>query len=213
MNVLTGYIKINVVPIFGSTIIVTYKYNENFVYRELTFYLNIYTFSGLNFDTNVGSIFNHENTYQVVGGIQIDKELPLHAHICDKLISIPITNKNNEIIEQPIEKSHIIFYFYDEFTNIITEEFDFSQLSNEKIDSTHLIIDNNNINMFLNEIEITNIIILTDTSIPNPISLLDPNLGRNLTSKNDYILSGMFIDDYYITANGLSLNDLHLLWL
>jgi hypothetical protein len=114
VNPLNGYVKIDLVPAFGSTVVVTYKYNQYFVYREVSFYLNDYSISGNDFIQDVGSIFNKENVYEVFGGIQIpDYTLELHAHVCETFLKFYLKNVYGDIYEVPECNDRRFFYLND----------------------------------------------------------------------------------------------------
>lgn len=139
INPITGFIKIDVVPRFGQVVKVSYKYNQYFVFREFTFFLNDYSITGNNFSTYLGSIFNKENKYQVFGGIQIPEEdLKLHAHICETFYDFTLENYHDDIYEIPECNNRKFFY-----------------LNNYKLDNEQFDIEND-LGSYLNDLETGN---------------------------------------------------------
>ena len=102
VNALTGYVQINVFPQQLDEVIVTYKYNKNFVYRAITFFIsggnnNQCTISGINFLPNIGSVFNNVNyTTIIMGGIEVSNDLRLHAHVCETLTILELEEKQED---------------------------------------------------------------------------------------------------------------------
>lgn len=111
LDPLTGLVVIDTVPIWGDVVEVTYLYNQYFIYRIVTFYLNdpdsvfgggseyFYVEDAPEDDfmlDNGESGFLIEKrksilTREIVGRIQIP-EVKLHAHVCDKptfIITLP----------------------------------------------------------------------------------------------------------------------------
>jgi len=100
---LTGLVVIDTIPIWGDVVEVTYLYNQYFVYRIVTFYLNDpdSVFGGgseyfyvedapeddFTLDSGVSSMLIEKRksvmTREIIGRIQIP-EVMLHAHVCDK---------------------------------------------------------------------------------------------------------------------------------
>ena len=125
INPLTGYIRINVIPTYGSTVIVTYKYNQYFVYRVVTFYLNdpssVFGGSSPYFNITTGEINDFiidsgesgleieklftTSAYEIIGKINVP-ELPLHAHVCEQnFLNININYDGNPFIGEPFPGS------------------------------------------------------------------------------------------------------------
>jgi Chitobiase/beta-hexosaminidase C-terminal domain len=102
IDAVNGIVKIDQNPLSGDEVIITYFYNENYVYRQISFYLNDYVVSGNDFDQNQGSIFNQQNVNDVMGGFDIDYSF--HAHVCESLngsidwIEEDIVNGNSFIV-------------------------------------------------------------------------------------------------------------------
>lgn len=135
INPLNGYIKLSITPEFGDIVVVIYKYNQYFVYREVTFYLNDYAISGNSFVTTSGSIFNHENIYQVFGGIQIPTDdLRLHAHICETFVKFFLENIYGDTYKIPECNNRRFFYLNDYTLSVIEFEQEHgSYLNNNEI--------------------------------------------------------------------------------
>lgn len=108
---LTGLVVIDTVPIWGDVVEVTYLYNQYFIYRIVTFYLNDpdSVFGGgseyfyiedapeddFALDSGVSSMLIEKRksilTREIIGRIQIPEVMP-HAHVCDKptfLVTLP----------------------------------------------------------------------------------------------------------------------------
>ncbi len=94
-----GYVKLSAPPNYGDQIEITYYYNEFYVYRHITFYLNNFTVDGSDFDPNEKSIFNTFNVNDYLGGFQF--EGPLHAHVCTALKQITFEWVKSDVYEIP----------------------------------------------------------------------------------------------------------------
>lgn len=112
---LTGYIQIDVTPAFTDVVVITYYYNPNFVYRQITFYLNDFVVSGNEFDSNQGSILNKQNINEVHGGYETDDRL--HAHICETDLTYELQQEEEEAYQIPPCNSRGYFYLNNYFAD------------------------------------------------------------------------------------------------
>lgn len=124
---LTGKVTLSAAPAFGDLVTVTYKYNEFFIYRVITFYLNSpdSVFGGGSEYFNIESLEDDEFiiddpddsgmliekevsliTKDVVGRIEIPPVL-MHAHVCDYTIrsTIQLSFTENPYIGKPYPDS------------------------------------------------------------------------------------------------------------
>jgi len=100
-----GYVKLTAPPNYGDQIEITYYYNEFYVYRHITFYLNDFTVDGSDFDPTEKSIFNTFNVNDYLGGFEF--EGPLHAHVCTQLRQVTFEwVKSDDYVIPPCNSSH-----------------------------------------------------------------------------------------------------------
>jgi hypothetical protein len=118
LDPLTGYIRLSLTPLANDIVIVTYLYNKNFVYREITFYTNNYYVNNSNEfaqpSTGYINYFNQSGyIIDILGGILVQQDLPMHAHVCETRLSLSYDDHEEEHYIIPECNSKKVFTLND----------------------------------------------------------------------------------------------------